>query len=248
MFFRGTHVDLYLVNLHAPHSGYDEASIDSWWRETFRLCTTFHFGTICVFIDSNAQTSEACPPYIGEYGHGRSGPNTQWLLTLYSRFHLWAPSTFGVYHEGEPGTWRHHTGTWHRIDYVLLPFAWSACRTMSWTDQFVDLNQPTDDHRPAGCQIALIHQKSSGGPPRYDLPAMKDPVVWDAIDQELRALPAMSWETDVHHHAQWMSTSVHDIMSRHVPKIRSRPKKSFISEGISGNLSKRMYWVQGGAP
>lgn len=242
IFVRLQHVglDLYLVNLHAPHSGYDDTALESWWKETLRLCSTFHFGSMCVLMDSNAQTSESCPPYMGEFGHGRNGPNTQWLLALCSRFNLWAPNTFGMYHEGDPGTWRHHTGSWHRIDYVLLPLAWGACLTASWTDHVVDLNQPTDDHRPVGCQIALMSQKSTGGPPQYDLPAMKDPHVWEAIDCELRALPALSWDTDVHHHAQWIRDSAHAIMSRHIPKLRSKPRKSFISEETWGLRKHKM--------
>ena len=41
IFLRLQHVglDLYLVNLHAPHSGYDDTSLENWWKETLRHST-----------------------------------------------------------------------------------------------------------------------------------------------------------------------------------------------------------------
>ena len=185
-------------------------------------------------IDSNAQTSEPCPPFIGEYGHGKSGPNTAWLLHFCSRFQLWAPSTFQQWHSGGAGTWKHPMGTWHRIDFILCHLDWYNGLIASWTDHAVDLGQSVVDHRPVGCQISLALQPKAGGPPRYDLQALRCPETWSIVDCALRNATDIPWDLDVHQHAQQVRECIHDILEKHIPKRPTRPRQSFITDATWG--------------
>lgn len=155
-------------------------------------------------------------------------------MHLCAKLSLWSPSTYGSLHSGGAGTWRHHKGSWNRIDYILLPLSWMNSTLASWTDDVIDLNQTYQDHRPVGCQVALMSCKSRGGPPRYNLRALQNPEVRKAIDADIRSIPDIDWAVDVHHHAQRVRDTLHEIMTKHVPMVSGGPRTSYISDDSWG--------------
>ena len=133
-------LDLCLYALHAPHTGWSTDGIHEWWKDTLRICSLFREGDPLFFIDSNAQIPFALDPHCGDHGSGHSSTNTDQLLWLCQTLRLWIPSTFESIHPGPTGTWRHPTGSWHRIDYILAPLLWKDAITWSWVDDGIDLN------------------------------------------------------------------------------------------------------------
>ena len=121
-----------------------------------------------------------------------------------------------------------------RIDYILLQKD-LLCRVhSSWTDDVIDLNQTSPDHRPVGCQVQWETKRTSQKRPRYNLSALSNPSVRQRVDQALRDLPEIPWSCDVHHHAQQIRKNIHTVLSTVIPAERGGPKSSFISDNAWG--------------
>ena len=232
-------LDLSLAVLHARHNGYDDDRLSQWWVDTKRVCQLLDPGNMIVLIDSNAQTPTPTPPYVGDLTHGKTSKNTMWLIDFCTSMDTFLPTTFTSLHTGEIGTWHHPSGTVVRIDYVLVPRRWISCLTSTWTDTLVDLNQTTPDHRPVGCQIQLLLSNLRVRKTGYNLHALKQPYIKEKIDQALRDMAPIPWDTDVHRHAQILRENIHGILAEHVPLERGGPRQSFISDTTWGIRSRK---------
>ena len=210
-------LDLCLYVLHAPHTGWSTEGILEWWKETTRICTLFQDGDPLFFIDSNAQLPFAIEPHCGANGSGHMSINSEQLVQLCQHLHLWIPSTFESVHPGPGGTWRHPSGTWHRIDYILTPLCWKDAIVWSWVDNGIDLNQSATDHLAVGCQISILMQKRQVKHATVDLRALQDPEIRRAVERQLRSSEAIPWETNVHTHAQLVRDQIQSALQHASP-------------------------------
>ena len=223
-------LDLCLYALHAPHTGWSTDGIHEWWKDTLRICSLFREGDPLFFIDSNAQIPFALDPHCGDHGSGHSSTNTDQLLRLCQTLSLWIPSTFESIHPGPTGTWRHPTGSWHRIDYILAPLLWKDAITWSWVDDGIDLNQATKDHLAVGCQISLLGQRRQSRQHTFDLRQLRELHYQKEVENYLRNGEAIPWETNVHEHAQIVRDRIQEALQHCLPSRRQRPRSSYISD------------------
>lgn len=223
-------IDLCFAVLHAPHSGYTDDDLAVWWKETIHHCCVYGKQNLCVLIDSNAQSPTTYADIVGDLTDGKQGPNTDWLLYFCDVAHLWIPSTFSNLHWGNSGTWRHPSGCWIRIDYILIPAQMADMVVASWVDQGIDLNQSVEDHRPLGCQLSVFCCRRKGGRPGYNLGRLQDQEVQYKIHDFLHSQPSIPWEMDVHHHAQLIRERVHEALLKFAPREGRRRRCSYITD------------------
>ena len=232
--FQHSGIDLCFAVLHAPHSGYSDSDLATWWQETIHHCCVYGKQNLYVLIDSNAQLPLGYADIVGDITDGKCGPNTEWLLYFCDVAHLWIPSTHSHLHRGDIGTWKHPSGCWIRIDYILAPQHMANSVISSWVDQTVDLNQSVEDHRPVGCQLSVLCCKKVHGRPGYNLSRLQDPSTQGKINEFLINLPEIPWDMDVHHHAQIIRDRVHEALSTFAPQEGRSRRSTYITEATWG--------------
>ena len=225
-------LDLVLAVLHAPHTGYDQATISEWWDFTTQLCSSSQrLAPLCVMVDANAQISLPHPPVVGDILDGNESFSTQCFIQFCSSCDVWLPSTFGHLHWGESGTWFHHTGQCRRIDYIALPRIWASLDVSSWVDGDIDLNQSSPDHRAVGCKLHYTWTKRVSPKKAFvDYRQLTDPLVREKMERHLRDIEPIPWHTDVHTHALKIREAIQTTISSCLTVNKTRPKTSYITE------------------
>lgn len=233
-------IDVSILVLHAPHNGYKDDRLKTWWKETISICRLADLNRLLVLADCNAQMPLPQPPHVGELTHGRQSLNTKYVLDLCMQCGLCLPSTFPDIHPGDNGTWTHPSGCVLRIDYIMVPVRWLTSVISSWVDAVIDLNQSFPDHRPIGCQLQIECGRMQLSPTGYNLPALRQQSIRSELDDAIRRLPPIPWNTDVHHHAQLIREGIHQALQETVPKMKSAPRQSFISANTWGIRQRKL--------
>ena len=151
--------------LHAPDRHHGEDAISAWWQETLdflkRLCPS---GVLVIaMIDANAEVGSGGLgglPFHWKQGC-RSG-NLSWKFVASFLCGAFVDSAchssradFLPRMEVAP-TWRHTTGNWRRIDFVVLPLQWLSACSNAHTWQHGELAlQVREDHRAASVDVSL---------------------------------------------------------------------------------------------
>ncbi|CAL1166596.1 unnamed protein product [Cladocopium goreaui] len=133
-------------------------------------------------------------------------------------------------------TWRApHGHSEHCIDFVTVPAVYKDQCTLSKVVEDFDLHNGDGDHSLVALQLAwsifstatttasAFHAKIN-----FDRSKIKRDCILDGV----AAVPAPAWHTDVHTHFHVYNQALRDCLTKHCPKSRSSPKKSFITKEI----------------
>ena len=225
---------LHVVSAHAPHSGYNKADTDQWWR-CFTNMLMQKVGTqpVILGIDANTHFDVPVEGAIGDFGlEAASNYSANGFSTLLLDLGLWVPSTYRQHHFGTTATWRHPaTGSWHRNDYIAISHCLQVSWCQSWVEGNIDCGGANIDHLPGivDCSFILPKGNRSQRPPRIDTLAMRnaDP---ERLSQLLANIPDFPWQLNVHEHATLLNQALLAALAATFPCTRKPPLREYISQ------------------
>ena len=226
-------LDLVIATLHSPHTGATVEDKNNWWRYARTLCHRFCNTTPAIIcIDANAQITTQVAEVTGDLLEGHTSDNEQHLIELCRGCSMMIPATFNDFQRNATGTWWHPAGRWLRIDYVLLPQRWRTSICDTWTDDNLDLGSTTLDHRPTGCKVELLIEKTTKrcGFGKYDWSRAEETATQTELSMALQQIPKIPWDTNVHEHATDIKDSVHQVLGKVLGPAKQQRKASYISD------------------
>jgi len=229
-----THLDIFVLVGHAPHSGHPQATRSTWWTSTTEL-----LHDLCgenkpyVMIDANAEpgSADGCSVLNTTCTTSKSTPLWRQFLAEHQ---LALPQTLPL-HVGGLATWISPEGsTTHCLDYVAVPVERLPCCTSSQLLESLDLGNEQQDHTPVAVELEWDFHAFCPNPPERQLKDNFDRTIIRTakMDGFLENFPTMDWATDVDTQVQTFNRAVHGDLHRLCPTRRRGPKKSFINEEI----------------
>ena len=206
-----------LIAGHAPHSGYEQSDLESWWSQlAAQVPVHLRDWPAILLVDANAKVGADACLSIGTFG-AEEGTDKAIPFTSFVREHqMWLPSTFHC-HQGPTGTWRHPSGKWTRNDYVGLPRQWQITACSSWVADDIDVSLHHEDHKAAlvSFEMPLVSTTQRRT-------AIVHKIIAETADlQSLRGL-VIAPTTDVHTHAAQLQDQILNCLPR---SQRSGPRK-----------------------
>eukprot|EP00438_Fugacium_kawagutii_P011048 Skav221275 [mRNA] locus=scaffold2775:48100:54209:+ [translate_table: standard] len=231
-----------VIGVHAPHSGASLEEITAFWTRIDTLIPHRYasWGKI-VLADANANVGAEPSTSVGPWQAGPLSDKTQGFTDFLARQHLFAPATFEEYHVGEGGTWRHPSGTFHRLDYVSVALQWPFRSCTSWVSSDIDISLSKEDHRVAVVEITLDWRPAR---PRKSATIKRD--IADVDWYKLAAFTAcpVAPDVDVHQHASLVQERLLATFAK--PRVRRGPTplKKSMSEETWALVQQKKYWRQ----
>ena len=220
---------------HAPHTGAAVEDCRNWWDD-FRSkipSRLSHWDRI-LLTDANCRLGQFPSECVGTWQAEVDGQHSETFHDFLRNEQLWLPATYQDCHAGEPGTWRHPNGSWHRGDYVAIPQRWCYIECKSWVSDQIDASLLKEDHRAACVQIRVISEQLSAATHKKHRPFDEDALL-SALAQvpgglaEQGGAHTPAWEVDVHTHLHCLSADVEcKLQSIYVPPT-PKPRKSTMS-------------------
>ncbi|OLP84483.1 hypothetical protein AK812_SmicGene34646 [Symbiodinium microadriaticum] len=151
------HLRLAVVALHAPTLATATLQeVKDFWRaraaEIEKRPSGADFLLLC---DANSRVGSVCTPQVGEHDKEDENEAGTAFRNFLEQIEGYLPSTFGCHHVGTSATWVSPFDTYHRIDYIVTPIAWSGFRLTSWVLEDFESLQKKDDHWPVALSCAF---------------------------------------------------------------------------------------------
>ncbi|CAE7899283.1 unnamed protein product [Symbiodinium sp. KB8] len=148
---------------------------------------------------------------------------------------LWLPSTYEELHCGPSETFRHPTGSLHRIDFLSLGGRASIDQLCSYVDYEIDLGSIRDDHWPVALMLAgHVQGLQPAGKlwrPRYDRDKMLTIDGRKAIKQAFEKYVPLSSTTHIDLQCQHLQDYLTAFMQEHFP-ARKGQRSAFIPDEV----------------
>ena len=156
------HLRLAVVALHAPTLATATLQeVKDFWRaraaEIEKRPSGADFLLLC---DANSRVGSVCTPQVGEHDKEDENEAGTAFRNFLEQIEGYLPSTFGCHHVGTSATWVSPFDTYHRIDYIVTPIAWSGFRLTSWVLEDFESLQKKDDHWPVALSCAFARHAS----------------------------------------------------------------------------------------
>ena len=224
-----SHIDCFLVVLHAPQSGQSLPTRRQWWEDTHSLVTSVcHQHQKLVMIDANAKTGPRREPIVFNQDDSTSG-NTDFMLDFLLTAGLCLPCTTDV-HEGDHDTWTSPDGlSHHRIDYVAIPQQHlDRCRLSQVLHTF-DSGNSHADHSASAIQLQweewFPQVKGGSTASRHD----RTKVVLSRQILDSAPFSVDDWDCDIEQQVKKLNSHLHGLLQKTCPKSRDKPKKPYIT-------------------
>lgn len=222
-----------LVSGHAPHSGRSKIDIHNWWISLTSIISKFHedqVDELVIGIDANAHFAEDMEPWIGHHGLTETTNLPGQLFSdLLVKFDLFLPSTFEQFHSGHTATWRVGTNKESRCDYVCFPLVWKKALLQSQPLPNLDAGMSSVDHVALGVWCRFVATTKHRPKASIDRAKIQQAFHLHA-DELLQSLRNISWSVDAHTHANLMSTTVSQWLTKHCPADKQGPRASYITQ------------------
>ena len=206
--------NVWLLVLHAPHSGKSQQDREEWWNDTQQILQqSKDDGPLVALMDANAPPGEVDGTIVLQTG-SHTAVSTQLLRQFLSENQLCLPAT-GPAHVGDHGTWTDFQGQHaHAIDHIAIPQTWlSHCTHSQVLDDF-DLATAHEDHKAIALQLTWsdvidewVQRPKTQGRLAIDY---RHP----ALTQGLCQYQPADWHTDVETHTDVLNAFIHNAMQQ----------------------------------
>ena len=226
---------LWLLAIHAPHSGYTAQERAEWWKNTTEIVDQYHDGDALFLAgDANAAPGPADYKVVCREGFATSA-NTNEFRQILQHFDLHLPAT-GPAHVGDNATWTNFAGTdTHCIDHIALPSTWASRCTHSCVVEDFDLGTAHEDHKLAAAQLEWwesiwIPQQDAKVPVQHSTALLQPSLEMRQAIDDFAHLP---WQSDIEAHTQHAAQHIHTALTKCTTPDRSfQAKKPYISDEI----------------
>ena len=150
-------IDVFIANLHVPHSGHADDEISKFWHE-FQQIVPPHLRDkeMILMGDFNARVGSTTSKAIGGLGAEDEIFAGGLLHEFLLRAGLFLTATFDGIHSGPTRTWIHPNGAVARLDYRAIPLRWATPKLHTWTDFGLQAHQHLHDHQATCMQIQAV--------------------------------------------------------------------------------------------
>eukprot|EP00435_Cladocopium_sp_Y103_P063786 s1267_g25.t1 len=156
------YLNLIIVAAHAPHSGYDETTIQSWRQEVRdQIPLQYQTWPIAVLCDANAIVGGEISPHIGGHQMTKVDPKAAAFEEFLACCDVRLPATFQHHQQGEGHTWTHTSGRQRRIDYVGIPLRWQTQECTAGISSIIDPTLLRNDHAAACVEVSFSSSMQS---------------------------------------------------------------------------------------
>ena len=208
-----------LIAAHAPHRGNSADEILAWWQTLSQEVPAKYDGWPRVLLcDANAHVGDEPCQQIGSHQPQTSDDKDHGFAEFVRSQGLWLPATFEQAHNGPGDTWRHSSGTWHRLDYVGIPTCWTPRAITSWIPSELDVSLQHEDHLPVAVDLHFDTNFSEGHAAKRQPKLHTVELSPDCLQQ----VPKLPWHLDVHSHTAQLQ---HHIVAAVRPAARQTPKR-----------------------
>ena len=220
---------------HAPHSGAEPKDIASWWDRLWMAIPGKQRHLPIFFLgDANAKVGSITSKHIHCHGEEEENYNGACFHNFLARTGSWLPATWQEYHVGESYTWVHPCGSTSRIDYVGLPLEWSTARVTSSVSNALCAARCLWDHRPVEVRAWMkVNCDGSAGRNEIGKRQVGCRGVSECskynLQEEIRNLPTVTWDVDVHRHALELQNRIYTITKAY-ETTHPRPRKDYLDE------------------
>ena len=230
--------DLQVVafSAHCPHTGH-QAEADRFLEQLRLRLRPYRSSTLIIGgIDLNGRPRLHEEGTTGDLECGETDATGITATQVLADLALWLPSTFSRYHVGSSFTYRHPTGTEHRIDFIAIG---GVCTTHELYSQVIldfDTGSAGEDHSPVLCHLRGTLGTCTGGRrlkrTKYDVDAMLSPEGKQTIASAMANYASPVWTVHPDEHCQHLTTYLQQIMEKHFKLPDSRPRASYIPDKV----------------
>ena len=227
-------LELDVINVYAPQSGQDEASISSWWEDLSKLLEEKRgVGPLILLGDFNARIGSVQTEQIGPCGADFETLAGELRRQVCEKHNLWIPTTWDHVHRGPSWTFKGPKRNRARLDYFAVNDACADGVSHTELDLSIDVMNGDRDHyvltmtmlmRMERLQTDTIRRKS-----RYDRQAA---CVVDKKDRYdvVSNLPQIEWHTHVGEHWSVIRDHMQTEALKAFPLGKRRKKQTYISD------------------
>lgn len=233
-------IQFFAVSAHAPHEHTDDLQKDRFWDLLSKVTDMADGLPVIIGLDGNARIGEFTDSAIGGHCPDAENNNGRRLHAYLLRHQLHVPSTFEstIWTTQETyGTWRSKTAWW-RLDYVIVPMAWSPAKH-TMTIDLIGLDLNFDDHVSLTDRIqvplAPTHRQAKPKPQQpFDRHAMLTSegrsLCWQAMHEFLQQVDQSAWQMPADQYAQSMHLHFHAALPAAFPKVRRKARATWLSD------------------
>lgn len=229
-----------VIAAHAPHTGATEKDIEAWWSQVdANIPQKYATWDKILLADANARVGTYPSLHVGPWQAETDSEKSEYFLRFLQKHELWLPATFEAYQKGEGGTWRHNQGKWLRNDYIALPTTWHCHSLQAYVSDQIDLSTVKEDHA-----VAIVELTTDIIPlakPRKHLSHKRHEQDLDrAPHLAFLQPPHISWDIDVHTHAQMLQTQ----LLKQIPGRKRiwSPLKTTMSDATWNLVKEKKMW------
>eukprot|EP00438_Fugacium_kawagutii_P005037 Skav221091 [mRNA] locus=scaffold1024:105675:110399:- [translate_table: standard] len=223
------YVSFFIGIAHAPHSGHSRQDRQQWWDSWQDLLLQYDSSQLVILIDANATTGPADMPLIPVHGDALH-PSSGFLRDFLQSLDL-TPSAAMTVHQGQQHTWTSPDGfTQRRLDFVLMPRAWTDFCTYSSVLDRVDLHLGLYDHQAIGAQFSWTTPATPSLPSLPSSTWQRTSIADSApLRQLLGQLDRPTWDADVESHAQHLEQQFSHCLRTTSRRQPADPKKPYMT-------------------
>ena len=143
-------IRLHIQVIHAPSAcNVTVREVRLFWQQRLREVQDRPDGTDFILLsDANAKVGSIATEAIGPHQAEQENEAGALFHEFALQIQAFVPSTCATCHEGSGGTWCSPAGSWSRLDYILVPAAWSSFELHTRVLYDVETLQSRDDHVP----------------------------------------------------------------------------------------------------
>ena len=234
--FKQANLQIIFASIHAPHRGYDEATIRHWWRETELILHRESRGRLLIIGgDCNAALGSVESDNVSHAEEEQEDFAGSCLHELLHKCCIWAPATWTRCQQGPGWTYvQRRNGATSRPDFVLLPQSWQMGSVVAWTEPAITAANMVIDHVATLVDVHVQLRCGAGNTrevaQRIDVSALVHPDNRATLEGILAKAPRPSWEVSAHTHTAQVAGYLQTALATAFPRPRSRPLHPFLSE------------------
>ncbi|CAE7209907.1 unnamed protein product [Symbiodinium microadriaticum] len=225
-----------LVAAHCPHASLPRER-QQFLAKLRNVLVELKNATLLVCgIDLNGRVPTAYPGVTGDIEYGEAEDAGWSFVDSLNNIGGWIPSTYQGIHQGDSETYRHPSGTSHRIDYVA--FGGRALTQVTGTeiDQDFDNGSPNVDHHLLVAQCRGEFQGSGSGSrlwrPKYDRDKLSTAQGRKVLEAALSCFEHPAWNVSVDEHCQHIQNYLVRVLSEHFPAPQRAERASYIPNEV----------------
>ena len=227
---------LALVAAHCPHASLPRERQQFLTKLRNVLAELKNATLLVCGIDLNGRVPSGYPGVTGDVEYGEADDAGWSFVDSLNNIGGWIPSTYQGIHQGDSETYRHPSGTSHRIDYVAL--GGRALTHVIGTEIYQDFDNgsPNVDHHMLVAQCRGEFQSSGSGShlwrPKYDRDKLGTSQGRQILEQALSCFEHPAWNVSVDEHCQHVQNYLVRVLSEHFPAPQRAERASYIPNEV----------------